>query len=118
MKKLLFIFVLISATIGACAQTNFPDLPSIATVAGSDQYAIYRGSSGYRISVTTAQAAIYDSIAAHLVRIEAIEDTLGVFRDSLDNYDARFTSGTFTTALNPELFTFFCGNSTSLHKIV
>ena len=96
-KRILFIIILISATIGACAQTEFPDLPSIVTVAGSDQYAIYRGGSGYRISVTTAQAAIYDSIAAHLVRIEAIEDTLGVFRDSID---ALYGTGTIAGAKN------------------
>ena len=77
MKKLLFIFVLISITLYACAQpdTDYEDLPEITTPSGTDGFVIYKGGSGYKMTYSTAFAAIIDSLQIH--------------NDSLLSYDIR-----------------------------
>ena len=77
MRKLLFIFVLISITLYACAQpdTDYEDLPEITTPSGTDGFVIYKGGSGYKMTYSTAFAAIIDSLQIH--------------NDSLLSYDIR-----------------------------
>lgn len=72
MKRLLFILVLISAVLFACGQTQYVDLPEITTVAGTDGYTMYRGGSAYKMT--------------HSTLVAKINDTLSVYRDSLDSY--------------------------------
>lgn len=75
MKKiLLFIIILISSAY-AYSQTNFPDLAEKTTSSGAYEFAIYTGGAGYRMSVSTLQTDLYDSIADHRTELETLDTT-------------------------------------------
>ena len=72
MRKLLFIIILISIAFYARGQTDFPDLAEKTSVSGAYEIALYSGGAGYRMSLSTLQAALFDSVV--------------VFRDTADKY--------------------------------
>ena len=68
MKKLLFIIVLISATLMACAQTEYADLPEKSSTSGADGLTIFSGGSPYKMTYST----LFTTPNARLTALEAI----------------------------------------------
>ena len=97
MRKLLFIFVLISITLYACAQeTDYEDLPEITTPSGTDGFVIYKSGSGYKMTYSTAFAAIIDSLQIHNdsllsydIRILATYDSIAWLSDTVFQHNLR-----------------------------
>jgi len=72
-KLLLFIIILISVTFHVCGQeTDYMDLGEKTSVSGAYGIVLYSGNVGYRMTLSTLQAALFDS--------------LDMFRDTADNY--------------------------------
>ncbi len=97
MRKLLFIFILISITLYACAQeTDYEDLPEITTPSGTDGFVIYKGGSGYKMTYSTAFAAIIDSLQIHndsllsyYILILATYDSIAWLSDTVFEHNLR-----------------------------
>lgn len=83
MKKLLSAFVIFAATLTACAQTYFGDLPNLATITLTDSVTIVKSGITYRTTVGVILQPFYD--------------TAQVARDSMDSYETRFVSFLDTT---------------------
>jgi len=75
---ILFIIILFSAVMASCQETAFADLTEKTSTSGADEFTVVSGGSPYRMSNSTLFSKTTDS--------------LSVYRDSIDNLDARILS--------------------------